>query len=72
MAIETVSQSVTVSEVGDVVVTDIQQDGGVYVREVRVFGIPKTEGGNVPLVFVLRVEGETRNTIEFTAPSANY
>jgi hypothetical protein len=57
------------TDVGDVIVTDIVQDtvAGDYVRDLRVYG-PLPEGGDAPLLIQLRLRATTRDKLEVTAP----
>jgi hypothetical protein len=69
--IETLSQSVRVDDVADVVMTTIEQDGdsGNYVREFRIFGQAASEGGTLPLIYTLRVESLTEAALQVTTPT---
>jgi hypothetical protein len=67
--IATLSQSISVDEVADVVLTSIEQDAesGLYVREVRIFGVA-AGAANAPLVFTLRLSSSERGPLEVTTP----
>jgi hypothetical protein len=53
-----------------VVVTEIEQDtiAGDYVRDIRIFGAPATEGGTGPMLVQLRIRSITSESLELSAP----
>jgi voltage-gated potassium channel Kch len=73
MAIETRAQTLFVDGITSVSITDIQQDddSGLYIREVRIFGTP-TVGGPAPQVLVLRLGAVQRTSIAIVSPESNF
>lgn len=73
MDIKTLSQTIGIDEVTDVVVTEIELSVDGYVREIRVIG-PSPEGseGPGPVIFVLRLTGASREAIEVSAPASQF
>ncbi len=68
MTITVVSESVTVTDVDLISITDAVEDSdlGGYTREIRVYG--EAASGVRPLIFTLRVNGDTSTQIAMTAP----
>ena len=66
MTISTIAQTVAVTGVEEITVTQIEQVGGDYVREIRI------EDGAGKVFFTLRLIGETADKIRFTTPELNY
>ncbi|RZN24763.1 hypothetical protein [Bradyrhizobium sp. Leo121] len=71
-SIATLTQTLEVSDVGDIVITTIEQDAdaGDYVREIRVFGTATT--GKAPSLVTLRLRSTTRQSLEVTAPASGF
>jgi len=72
--ISRLQETVLVTEVTDVVVTPIVQDenSGLYLREIRVFGTPAETDANPPQVFVLRMESADPVQLAITLPVLEY
>lgn len=66
MTISTLSHALLVTDVEDVVVTEIVEDAGLYVREIRIIG-----DASKPLL-VVRLSGESAEKIRFTTPELEY
>ena len=68
MSITTLSQTIEVTGVEDVVVTDaeIDPETGDHVREIRILGADQ-----VP-VFILRIAADDREKINVTAPEQQF
>ena len=68
MSITTLSQTIEVAGVEDVVVTDaeIDTETGDHVREIRILGADQ-----VP-VFILRIAADDREKINVTAPEQQF
>jgi hypothetical protein len=66
MAITTLLQALLVTDVEDVLVTEIVEDTGLYVREIRVLG-----EDDKPLLTV-RLSSETAEKIRFTTPELSF
>lgn len=68
MTIATLNQTISISGVEDVVVTDAQLDGdtGDFVREIRIIGADE-----VP-VFIVRIASNNRDKINVTAPEQQF
>lgn len=68
MTVTTLNQTVLITDVEDVVVTDaeVDQETGDHVREIRILG-----PANVP-VFTLRVASDDRAKINVTAPEQEF
>lgn len=64
MTVTTLNQTVLITGVEDVVVTDaeVETETGDFVREIRIIG-----AGNLP-VFTLRIAADNRDKINVTAP----
>ena len=66
---------IDVTDVTDVIITDAQEDtenGGYYVREVRVYGEPDVGSTTQPLIATLRLRATTESYIEVTAPEQTF
>lgn len=68
--IRTLTQSIAVSDVGDVVVTPIIQEGAIFVREIRIFGAAGSEG-SVP-VFIMRISGASADAVNLKTPELTF
>ena len=68
MTVTTLNQTVSITGVEDVVVTDAQLDGGTgdFVREIRIIG-----AAEVP-VFIVRIAANNREKINVTAPEQQF
>jgi hypothetical protein len=68
MSITTLSQTIEVTDVQDVVVTDAETDTetGDFVREIRILGADQ-----VP-IFTLRIAADDREKINVTAPEQQF
>lgn len=66
MTISTLSHALLVTDVEDVIVTEIVADSGQYVREFRVLG-----EDDKPLLTV-RLSSETAEKIRFTTPELSF
>lgn len=68
MAISTLAQTLGVTGVERIIVTDIETDGdiGDKVREIRI--LRTLNGDDEVPVLIIRVSGETAAAIEITAP----
>lgn len=76
MTISTTQQSVTVTKIGSVVITDTVEDeddegNTIYVREVRVYN-EAAGSATMTLQFTLRLTGDTANAIELQAPMQTF
>jgi len=72
-ALTTKQQSIEVTEVTDMIVTEIVQDNdGAYVREIRVFVAAEAPATGQVQMFVLRTKGATRSALEITSPAAQF
>lgn len=71
-AINTVAQTIEVTDVVDIEVTtaELDPDTGDYVREIRILGEPN--GANGLPVFVLRMTSPVRENINVTAPEQQF
>lgn len=72
MAIETLTQKVSIADITAIIVTDpvLDEDSGDYVREVRFYtGADPTD--SLP-VFTVRVTGASQNSISITAPEQKF
>jgi len=72
-AVNTFAQLLAVTDVADVVVTDIVDDGtgtGTWVRSIRIFGSPYV-AGNTPIVEI-KVKSTTKNNLDITTPSLTF
>jgi hypothetical protein len=74
MAISITQQNIEIAGVGDVVVTTIEQDpdAGDYVRDIRVFGQPASEGGSAPLLIQLRIRSVSRDALQIISPQSEF
>jgi len=71
-------QLLEITEVDDVVVTDIVQDptAGDYVRDIRIFGktpnLDVTSNATRPMLVQLRIRSATRDALELSAPVQSF
>jgi hypothetical protein len=81
MAVEitTLTQTVSISPVADIVTTEVEldTDSGLYVREIRVFclkpgGTEDPEVETQQLVFTLRLESVEPANIAMSVPAGSY
>ena len=71
--ITTLSQTIVVDQVADVVVSQIVDDGsgtGTFVRAISVFGAPNGISG--PPVFMLQIKSTTAANLDVTTPVLNF
>ena len=66
MAIVTTQQTVEITDVTDVQVTEIVEDGAGFVRAIRIYGSPS--GDNAPLILDLRIKADTSAALNVTTP----
>jgi hypothetical protein len=71
MAVSIKQATFVVDDVSDIVVTTIEQEeeGGQYVREIRIFGTPSEAGQQAPQEFVLRLKADEQEPLNITVPS---
>ena len=71
MTIETISQKIELTGVGDIVVTEIEQDQDVgdFVREIRLYGGRAGEGLEI---FALRLRSAGRETLQISSPAVDF
>jgi hypothetical protein len=69
--IETLSQKIELAGVGDIVVTEIEQDEDVgdFVREIRFYSGPVGEGLEI---FVLRLRSAGREKLQISSPAVDF
>ena len=72
--ISRLNETVLVTEVVDVVVTPVVQNEntGLFLREVRLFGTPSEGELTPPLVFTLRMEAADPVQLNITLPVLEY
>lgn len=73
MSITITAQSVEVTDIGSVQITDIvesedEDQNTIYVREIRVY----TSDVSPKLVFTLKLVGATENIVELQAPAQTF
>lgn len=67
------SQNLTVETVASIVVTDAVDAGdGTFVRAVRFFGPPDTNGGAAPMLLEVRAIGASKAAITIATPAAGF
>ncbi len=66
MSITTVNQTIKITEVADVLVTEVEQDGGEYLRDIRILAADDA------VVFTLRLSGDAADKIKFTTPELDF
>lgn len=66
MTISTIAHTIKVTEVVDVLVTEVEQDGGEYLRDIRVIGPGEA------VVFTLRLSADEAEKIKFTTPELDF
>lgn len=66
MTISTIATTVKVTEVADVLVTEVEQDGGEYLRDIRIIGPDEA------VVFTLRLSADAADKIKFTTPELDF
>ena len=71
ITIETISQKIELTGVGDIVVTEIEQDQDVgdFVREIRFCSGRAGEGLEI---FMLRLRSADRATLQISSPAAEF
>jgi hypothetical protein len=71
ITIETISQKIELTGVGDIVVTQIEQDQDVgdFVREIRFYSGRAGEGLEI---FMLRLRSADRATLQISSPAAEF
>ncbi len=69
-AIITHTQKVEVTEVEKVIVTEVVDADGSFVRAIRIYGAP--DGTDAPPVIDLVLRTDTAAKIELTTPALNY
>ena len=63
------------TDVTDIIITDTEDDveqGGYYVREIRVYGEPVAGSTTKPLVATLRVRSMTESDIDVSTPELTF
>lgn len=68
--VKTVRQTVEISEVEDVQITEVVDEGGTYVRALRVFGAPHGRSG--PPIIEVVIRSESRSNIHITTPEVEF
>lgn len=73
MTISTIQQSVEVSDVDLVVITEATEDteNSVWVREIRAYDVAASNGAQT-LLFTLRLTATTEDGIALTAPAQTF
>jgi hypothetical protein len=76
MTIQTTTQTIEVSDIGSVTITDTmqtenEQEETVYRREIRIYSNPVNSQSNT-LLFTLVLIGDTENSIELQAPAQTF
>ena len=66
MTISTLAHTVKVAGVFDVLVTEIEQDGGEFLRDIRVVDASEA------VVFTLRLSADEADKIKFTTPELDF
>ena len=66
MSILTLKQTVEISDVTDVKVTEIVEEGAGFVRAIRIYGAPA--GENAPLILDLRIKSANSASLNVTTP----
>lgn len=66
MTISTIATTVKVTEVADVLVTEVEQDGGEFLRDIRILAADEA------VVFTLRLSADTADKIKFTTPELDF
>lgn len=72
--VDVMAQTLQIDGVSDITVTEILQDADVgdYVREIRIWGLPLTEGALAPLVMTLRLRHQVRVNLEISVPTSEF
>ena len=74
MASETqVSQhasKMVVTEVTDVVVSEVVESGGIHTRAIRIYGTPS--GNGIPPVLEVQIKSDTAENLKLTTPELNF
>lgn len=65
-----VSQKIKVTEVRKIIVTETVEDGGAFVRAIRVYGEPG--GTDAPPILDLVLQSDDATAIELTTPALTY
>jgi hypothetical protein len=66
MNINTIATTVKVTEVADVLVTEVEQDGGEFLRDIRILDADDA------VVFTLRLSADTADKVKFTTPELDF
>ena len=74
MTIETqVSQhasKMVVTEVTDVVVSEVVESSGIHTRAIRIYGTPS--GNGIPPVLEVQIKSDTAENLKLTTPELNF
>ena len=73
MTISVLQQTTEVTDVGQISATDIvetqdENGGTIYVREIRAYSAPADESSSQALLFTLRMVSPTKANLELNAP----
>jgi hypothetical protein len=66
MTISTIAHTIKVTEVADVLVTEVEQDGGEFLRDIRILAADEA------VVFTLRLSADAADKIKFTTPELDF
>lgn len=70
--IATTTEKIAIDKIRDVQVSDTVDDGaGGYVRAVKFFGEPVSEGGDT-LVFEVTIASDTKSDLDITTPELSF
>lgn len=66
----TLHQTIEITDVADIVVTEVVDEGGIWTRAIRIFGAPAGVEG--PPILEIRVKSSVKANIEITTPAVNF
>jgi len=59
-----------VTEVTDVVVSEVVESGGIHTRAIRIYGTPS--GNGIPPVLEVQIKSDTAENLKLTTPELNF
>lgn len=64
------ASKMVVTEVTDVVVSEVVESGGIYTRAIRIYGTPP--GNGIPPVLEVQIKSDTAENLKLTTPELNF
>lgn len=64
------ASKMVVTEVTDVVVSEVVESSGIYTRAIRIYGTPS--GNGIPPVLEVQIKSDTAENLKLTTPELNF